>query len=531
MPKSTKKTKAKPKAKPKAVKATWVEPELPFMIGCDPEFLMFFGTRGLDASQIINSFFSRNPQYRSGNNGFQIPNVGNFGWDGASSTAELRPVATKKISTMVENLRTMLTTISEKIPTVDLTTLSIGSPIGGHIHVDDFLHSRESDYSGLNPTSRAEVTRVENVMATYLLPIAASDHRVSALNRLKGGNYGKLTEFRYERKGNVVTNEIRGLTAEWMTTPELAYATFAYIVTVWHELKKRNAELAKADFITRTKEQNQTLQRMMLGDYKIIERGISQSIRKEIKSFELYPVFQKQIDFILNPEAVMEHKAGVGWNINTGWNLTKFKKPSKRALTSPKMATEVLRKQSIPDIHQHFGLMYNDDYNVSLFSSAIAERIAGLNWQLKHDYFLFGFKKDVNGFAAMWPDGRMFVMPTNKPIAEIISVMQKMQKRAIGRYVARIDPKTGQVRRTDNNSKIIIGIPYEDRAAKDPRALIELIYNIENKKLEPQTAESFASTVVVAKDKVTTLDDIVPQDEVQMKKYEVDDIIRNIDSL
>lgn len=524
------KTKAKKTTKApvkKEAKAKWVEPDLPFMIGCDPEFLMFFGTRGLDASSIINTFFRNNPQYRSGNNGFEIPNVGNFGWDGASSTGELRPKATKKISTMVEQLRTMLTTISEKVPTVDLTTLSIGSPIGGHIHVDDFLHST-NDYDSPN---RARVTRVENVMATYLLPIAASDHRVSALNRLKGGNYGKLTDFRYERKGSIVTNEIRGLTAEWMTTPELAFATFAYIVTVWNELKERDVELAKADFITRTKEQNQTLQRMMLGDYKIIERGISQSIRKEIKTFKLYPVFQKHIDFILNPEAVMEHKASVGWNINTGWGLTKFKKPSKRALTSNKMATEVLRKQSIPDIHQHFGLMYNDDYNVSLFSSAIAERIAGLNWQLKHDYFLFGFKKDVNGFAAMWPDGRMFTMPTNKPVAEIQTTMQKMQKRAIGRYTARIDPKTGQIRRTDNNSKIIIGIPYEDRANKDPRALIELIYNIENKKLEPKPADTFTANVVLAKDAPPTLSDVVPQDDVPMNKYEVGSIIDSINQI
>lgn len=489
--KATKATKTKAVAVAKAEEMT-----LPFSIGSDPEFLMFFGVRGLDASSIIETFFHNNGKYANEGGGYKIPNVGNFGWDGASSTAELRPVATKKVSTMVENLRTMLTTVSEKIPTVDLTTLSIGSPIGGHIHVDSFLHTT-NDYN--TSAGRAEIARVENVLATYLLPLAASDHRISALNRLRGGNYGKLTEFRYERKGNVVTNEIRGLTAEWLTTPELAYATFAYIATVWHELKKRSLELSKAEFITRTKEQNQTLQRMMLSDYKIIERGISASIRKEIKSFELYPAFKEHIDFILYPEKVMEHKAAVGWNINTGWGLNKVKKPSKRDLMSPVKATGILRKQNIPDIHQHFGLMYNDDFNVSLFSSAVAERIAGLNWQLKNDYFLFGFKKDVDGYAAMAPDKLMYVMPTNKTTTEIEQTLVKMQSRAKGRCMARIDPKTGQIRKSDNTSKIIIGIPYEDRANKDPKGLIELIYNIENKKLTPKASNTFSSNVVLAK--------------------------------
>lgn len=514
-----------PKKLTSSKKTKAAEPELPFMIGSDPEFLMFFGVRGLDASAILQTFFNRNSSYRPEGNGFKISDVGNFGWDGASSTAELRPVAVRKISKMVENLRTMLTVISEKMPTVDLTTLSIGSPIGGHIHVDSFLH-RDQDYN--TPNNRAEIARVENTLATYLLPLAASDHRISALNRLKGGNYGKLTEFRYERKGAVVTNEIRGLTAEWLTTPEIAYATFAYIATVWHELKKRNLELSKAEFITRTKEQNQTLQRMMLSDYKIIERGISQSIRKAIKSFELYPVFKEHIDFILQPALVMEHKAAVGWNINTGWGLNKFKKPGKRSLLSPTKANGILRKQNIPDINQHFGIMYNDDYNVSLFSSAVAERIAGLNWQLKNDYFFFGFKKDVNGYAAMAPDKQMYVMPTNKDTLEIQNVLVKMQQRAIGRFTARIDPKTGQVRRSDNTNKIIIGIPYEDRANKNPRALIELIYNIENKKVVPRPITAFTPTVVVAKDKQPTLDDAIIDGDIDMRRFEVADIINQI---
>jgi hypothetical protein len=148
--KVVKKTKTKAVAK---IKKTRVEPVLPFSIGSDPEFLMFFGNRGLDAAAIITTFF-RNKEYRSGDNGYIIPNVGNFGWDGAASTGELRPKATKTIAEMVEHLRVMLSTIVEKVPTVDLTTLSIGSPIGGHIHVDDFIH-KYSEYDGIKEINKS----------------------------------------------------------------------------------------------------------------------------------------------------------------------------------------------------------------------------------------------------------------------------------------------------------------------------------------------------------------------------------------
>ncbi len=510
-------------------KQTKQKSELPFMIGCDPEFLMFFGTRGLDASDIIKSFFRNHPEYKLQNDsGYTIPNVGNFGWDGSSSTGELRPVATKNIQTMVDNIGKMLQTLSEKFPTVDLTTLSIGSPIGGHIHLDDFLHNMDSDgYVTIN--TKAEKIRVENILATYLLPLCASDHRISALNRLQenNGRYGKITDFRFEKKGSIITNEVRGLTAEWMTTPYLTYATFAYIATVWHELKTKSLELNKADYIPRTKQQTESLQRMILGDYKIIERGITQEIRKSIKTFELYPQFKEHIDFILKPDVVMQHKESVGWNINTGWNLNKTKKPTKRALISPNTALNILRKQNIPDIKEHFALMYNDDYNVNLFSTAIAERIAGLNWQLKNDYFLFGFKKDVEGYGAMAPDGNMYTMPINRETEETRILMLRMQERSIGRITARIDPKTGQIRHANNNKKIIIGIPYEDRANKNPKGLIELIYKIENNKIKAQPISTFTSSRVVAKDETLALQNIIPDSEVQMQKYEVRDVIAN----
>ena len=76
---------------------------LPFKVGADPEFLLFHGTRALDASNIIRSFFE-NSGLRSGYAGYKIPEIGEFGWDGASSTGELRPNASNDPKQVTQNL-------------------------------------------------------------------------------------------------------------------------------------------------------------------------------------------------------------------------------------------------------------------------------------------------------------------------------------------------------------------------------------------------------------------------------------------
>jgi len=501
--------------------------KLPFKVGCDPEFLLFFGTRALDASHIIRKMFpdSSGPH--------KIVNVGELGWDGASSTAELRPVPTDEIQVMVNNIGKLLSSLNAKVPTVDLTTLSIGSPIGGHIHVDAYKpRTATTPYKGYNEDNRAEIKRIENLLATYLLPIAASDHRVSALTRLRNGGYGKLTDMRYERKGGtqsepIITCEIRGLTAEWMTTPELAYATFAYIATIWHEFSIRNLELSKNTFVTRSQDQNSTLHRMMLSDYKILERGISQSIRKTIKTFALYPQYKKEIDFILRPELVMKHKEAVGWNINTGWKLNKtIKKPKYSDLMSKNKAINNLKKENIPDIQEHFNIAYNDDYNVQMFSSAIVERIVGLNWQLKNDYFLFGFKKSIKGYGAISPDGKFYAVPENESLAVTKDTLQRMQTRSDDNSKPRIDPKTGKLRGYIKNRKIAIGIPYNLRAEHNTQSIIDLIYKIENNKLEAKEISEF----VVNNNKEETEPNILDMCENSRRNinYVADDILQII---
>lgn len=507
---------------------------LPYKIGSDPEFLMFYGSRGLDASDIISNFFRNSTEVRSADSGYKIENVGVFGWDGASSTGELRPVATDNIEVMVKNIGTMLSKISEKMPFVDLTTLSIGSPIGGHIHLDDFLHHLDGNRSnGIEVNNQREKTRVVRLMATYLMPVAASDHRVSAINRLNSNNYGKLYDIRFEKKGPAITAEVRGLTAEWMTTPKIAYATFAYLATVWHELKTRSLELSKDTNILRTEEHINQMHKMLLSDYKMIEETFCKHIHKQVKTFALYKQFQEEIDFICNPSLVMKEKERVGWNINNGWSLnTKTVKPTKSVLLGKKAVAQVMKTNDIPDVERHFAIPYNDDYNVAKFSTAISERIASVNWQLKNDYFLFGMMKGVEGYGVMNSAKEFFAIPHNRAHHATNETFERMLSRAHNRNIfrgARIDPKNGSIREPMKNL-IIIGIPYKERSVDDTRSLIEIIWKIENKKLTPQSINQFVAVPeVVGKEEPSSLSQCIANDEeTNLNDYDVSTITREL---
>ena len=71
--------------------------EFPFMIGADPEFLMFHGAKAVDAKAVLTEFLKNKPTILSAQAGFKIEGVGEIGWDGASSTGEIRPDASSGV--------------------------------------------------------------------------------------------------------------------------------------------------------------------------------------------------------------------------------------------------------------------------------------------------------------------------------------------------------------------------------------------------------------------------------------------------
>jgi hypothetical protein len=475
---------------------------VPFYVGSDPEYLLFYGQRGLNAKDVISNFFSCDPDFTHKPQGYapikklHDSKVGELGWDGASSTGELRPKASKDIRKHVDFLGSMLESIHEKMPYVDITTLSIGSPIGGHVHVDSAISQEEYNSDRKKKAMRK---RQNKILMTFLLPIIASDHRISAMARMTG-SYGNLGDIRYDQKTNSTTAEIRGLTAEWLTTPKIATSTLAYIACVWHEIQKRTDELYKNPNLIRSQTHADSIHRLLLSDYNLITNALVKDIKSIVKGFELYPQFRAEVDYILNPKRVYADKEKAGWNINKGWKFNSKTQPTKSALLSTSAVQEILTKENVPDIEHNFAVNYNDDYNVSTFAKAISDRVATMNWQLKNSYALFGFRKGATGYTAMTEDNQFFCMSDNHTKDKIMHTSQNMMDRYRGKRHGNssMDPKTGKTSGKDLKT-IVIGIPYDVRAKDDYTEMINLIWEIENGKIKAQAPEAFTVTETVGK--------------------------------
>jgi hypothetical protein len=230
----------------------------------------------------------------------------------------------------------------------------------------------------------------------------------------------------------------------------------------------------------------------------------------------------------------MKEKEKLGWNINKGWSLNKQTvKPTKAVLLGKKAIAQVMKSNDIPDVERHFAIPYNDDYNVAKFSTAISERVASVNWQLKNDYFLFGLIKGVEGYGVMNSKHQYFSVPTNRARQTTSDAFERMLSRAHNRGIfrgARIDPKNGSIREPMKNL-ILIGIPYKERSVDDTRSLVEIIWKIENKKLLAKEISKFeVIPEVVNKETPSSLSQCIANDDedTNLSDYDVSNITNQL---
>lgn len=455
----------------------------PFKIGADPEFLMFHGSRALHASAVIDSFL-KNKHIRKLSMGYFIPDNGEIGWDGADSTGEFRPLPSNKPAELTRRLGRLIEIMHANIPLLDYTTLSIGAPIGGHLHLDVPTNLNIPPTTEGNTPKTLTSNRIEKLISTFIMPIIASEHRISSVGRLRAG-YGKPDDLRWAMRGEnnlQQTIEVRGLSSEWITSEAIAYATIAYIGVVWHEILKNNALLIRQPAILKTKNQITTIQETMFSDFILVEEAFMRGMRALIKKFELYKEFQTEVDFILSPKAVIKMKKASGWNLSDGWHFGNGKKqPLKRELLSQRKVAARLKSSRLASIENAFDIPFNEDYNVALFANAITQRIAAFSWKLQHEYLLFGLKKGIEGYAVMhMANGHFFSIPQNSNHDATDTTCKRMAKRFNEKILERlrIDPKTGRVNPKPEN-QILIGIPYDIRAENNVKSLISLVIDIE----------------------------------------------------
>lgn len=474
----------------------------PFKIGADPEFLLFHGKRGLDAKSILTNFFKNKTNLQKMDYGYLIEDKGEFGWDGASSTGELRPNAEYDPKKLTENIGKLIETIHKELPFIDFTTLSIGAPIGGHIHLEIPKTLFGENFKGTNygypgDEITKKMNKLTKLIASFMMPIIASEHRISTSSRL-ATQYGRADDIKYESHGSgskmFLTAEVRGMSAEWITSPEVTYATLCYMGVIWNEVMKRSDELIKEKVMLKTKGHILSIQQMMLADYKPVEKGITNGIAKLVRQFEMYPQFKNEVEFILHPSDVLKTKEKAGWNMEKGWIGKTKNGPSKKTLLSEKKVTEKLKSdQSL--IENTVGIPFNDDHNCNLFAQAISNRIALFNWKLNNNYFIYGLKKEIEGFAVMnQQNNKFYAIPTNNDKAKTIDSCMKMANKYMQSTNSgiKIDPKTGKIT-TRKSSAIVIGIPYSLRAENNVKPLIELIWGIEKGKIKEKTIDEFAT--------------------------------------
>lgn len=468
-----------------------------FKIGADPEFLFFHQNRMAPADRSLRAVFGKKstdyPLTDAG--GYKIGTHGNLGWDGHSSTGEIRPTPSKDPVEVAHNIGEIIKTAAKEMPYLTMTTLSIGSTIGGHVHLE--LPKTGPLSSGAEIILGRSADSLGRMFATFISPILASEHRISSVVRVMGGGYGKNTDIRMNEfnGGRDKTVEVRGATAEWTCHPDVAVATLTYLGVVWNEILKRGpASVARNPVMFKTIRQAESIQNLILSEYGPAQASILASIHAYVKTFELYQENKDAVDLVFNTQKISKMKESVGWNLIRGWATpgeTKIAKPTKRTFLSDKATNDNLKKIDLDALRGVIPTVaFNDDYNMGRLMDALSKRLTALGLELDNSYFFYGLKKGADDFLiaeATRGDERGLLYhaaPRNIPLDTIKDIAQRMTQRfgmgtSSSSKTARIDPLTGKNKNALNGKIITFGIPYDLREKGEIRPFLAKLWDIE----------------------------------------------------
>lgn len=459
-----------------------------FTIGADPEFTLTMQGRKVDAKQTMELMLKGKTEFEIVQSGFKVGTHGNIGWDGASSTAEIRPEPNNSPQKIIDNLHAIFTQFTKYVKICDMSTISEFSSVGGHIHLEI--------PRGENWTSDKKIL-VHRRLASFYLPILIAENKTNLSLRLKQG-YGSLGDQRIDRKFNYpdgtpgYTFEFRCPSAEWLTTPKIAKATIAYIAVVYHQILKHPKSFQKFnDIIYKSDRQGDALQTLAIMEYDLLTRSIINKTRKYIRQFEMYPAFKDEIEYIFSPNTVIREKQKANFNIARGWNLLPENKEPKKSeiLASKKRVQDIAEKTDFDTLKRVMNIHYNNDTNVAAFAEAFKDRVAAFNWKLKNNYFIFGMRKGLTEITAK--------NVKNDYIAGTKTIKTLSDLDALNRLFSKMTEKFAQEQMGVINSTtidfitgkpkdiresiIIIGLPYDMRIKEDIKTFLSFIWELEKK--------------------------------------------------
>ena len=500
---------------------------LGFKMGCDPEFCVNAGNRCLDAKEFfVNTFGARMSEReirecRDNEMGFNVGRNGNIGWDGCSSTGEMRPSAENTIEGITNNIKNILVEVAKKTNIVSLKSLSLQIPMGGHIHLElPFKQPEEGE-----DETNEELTKQENfckkaikILATMWIPLMLGESKININGRIRHG-YGEITDKRVERHGNAKTLEFRCPTAEWLTTRKVCEGTLKYMACVWNEIIKNGEGLKKSkNIIFSSGSQATSVQRMLLIDYGAINDSLVKSIANAIKNFELYNEFKEDIDYILNYKKVIKDKNECGFDIFTGWNIKgEEKKVTSSDFTGRKKFLTLAKKTNLDILGSMAPVQYNGDREVDNYANELCKRIVAFNMNVKNEIVLFGLRKGIKDIIAFNDNKELIVgkkssikskkdalVITNEIMNKLLTKYSSIGKtRQITRYEWRHSRKKG------DTNKIFIGIPYDMRTSGKMKEFLKVTYRILTGKLKGEKIENIINNLPeTAKDGVDAIEEM-----------------------
>ena len=467
------------------------EKKFPFQLGSDPEFSFVMQERRVNACELLTMNFANKKEFKKRDNGYDCKG-GQIGWDGCSATAELRPKPSNSVTEITTNFKSMLNEIHQNLPTFDLSVISTYAPVGGHIH---FQITQELNQS------KTKIQMLHKKISSFFLPIMISENKINLRLRTRGHDYGTLTDF---HDNNVYTKadgtkeytyEFRTPSAEWLTTEKICRATFAYMGVVYNEILNKPKNFAKyMGIVYKNNDQATSLHQLIITDYIGITKTLFEQIKKAVRTFEMYPDFKEEIEYILNPKKVMADKKKANYNIVEGWKLTevkKEKKPSIKELLNDKKFKELAATFNLDRMANLMNISFNDDKNVESFVKALTERATAFSWKLKNSYFVFGMKKGLETQIVFDQNEKIIlgkeIIKTKEDQSALKELIQRISAKFLKNQQKQINLITGEV---EKSNVIIIGLPYQMRVDNKFKDFIKLVHELEEGKLKAEQISS-----------------------------------------
>lgn len=436
------------------------EVEFNFKLGADPECVFIKGNQLAHAGELLDAIFGGSIHHKS---------AGEFGKDGHTATAELRPAPGNTPRQITDNIKSLITSFTDEEFCVDIITESKYKSIGGHIHFELPEHWSETKMQGL-----------QAFLSAMYVPLFLGENKRSVVSRLRD-NYGTFSQFKkHNPTNNVYTHEFRAPTAEWMTTEKLTYATFAYWFVVYNEYLKHPRKYKDLMLLN---EASQKAMQVIALEKPELGAVYAQSIIKEVKTFEHYKDFKEEIDFVTNAKAVLKEKEKAQYSIRNGWGK-KLQTVSSRDISKKYTVTQTekpIKTEVLNIIKPH----HNGDLNTEFFATALAMVQAHAKKRLKHEYFIYGAQNIKTPIVSVGETVLHGIDNAETPdsFTKLKNTIQKMTDKARERGLS--------------NKTILIGLPRDMRESGVLAPFLKLIKECEKDAL---TEQSFVPSM--AKDAV-----------------------------